>query len=370
MGHATQSPNKVPNTLPQTGSGFIDLSLEVAPPPSCRELARQSTFVPMEAEWCQLELPDNVTMPPARTFASRWTDAKRYTREATTQIGSDHHLIILVLQRTSLGLELADRRIHDGSVMLGMTQVSRPGTFMRCTFRAPCDFLHLRITNRSLAEFHEEVYQRPWSGELPMTNSGFSRDAVIEQLIRALLAAQTATGDLNVFCADGIATAIAARLLTVGKGLVGTAPGARVSALAKWRLRRAVDFIEAHLAGPILLSDIATAAGLTRMHFAAQFRAATGFRPHEYLLRRRIDRAQALLADTDRSLVDVALEVGFQSQAHFSTVFRRYSGESPLRWRQANDACPPLDQYSVRFTNRTGDSERLGHTQGDNALTR
>jgi len=342
----------------------------VTPPPSCRELTRQSTFVPMEAEWCHIELPDNVTVLPARTFASRWTDAKHCTREATARIGSDHHLISLVLQRTSLGLESAGRRIHDGSVMLGMAQVSSPGTFMRCLFRAPCDFLHLRIANRFLAEFHEEVHQRSWSGELPMTNSGFSRDAVIEQLIRALLAGQTPTGDLNSFCADGIATAIAARLLTVGKGSAGTAPGGRISVLAKWRLKRAVDFIEAHLARPILSSDIATAAGLTRMHFAAQFRAATGFRPREYLLRRRIDRAQALLAHTDRSLVDVALEVGFQNQAHFSTVFRRYSGESPLRWRQANDACSPLDRYCVRFANRTGDSERPRHTQGHNVPTR
>jgi AraC-like DNA-binding protein len=70
------------------------------------------------------------------------------------------------------------------------------------------------------------------------------------------------------------------------------------------------------------------------MHFAAQFRAATGVRPHDYVLERRIDRARTLLREEDMPLVEVALSVGFQTQAHFTTVFRRLVGEAPGRWRQ------------------------------------
>jgi len=110
----------------------------------------------------------------------------------------------------------------------------------------------------------------------------------------------------------------------------------RVSALAYWRLKRVRDFIDSHLADPIALADMAAATGLTRMHFAAQFRIATGLRPREYLMRRRIERAQALLADGTSSLVDAALSVGFQNQAHFSTVFRRFVGQAPGRWRRLN----------------------------------
>jgi AraC-like DNA-binding protein len=73
------------------------------------------------------------------------------------------------------------------------------------------------------------------------------------------------------------------------------------------------------------------------MHFAAQFRAATGLRPHEYLLRRRIERAQELLRREPISLSDVALSVGFQTQAHFTTVFKRFVGRTPHRWWQ--DQC-------------------------------
>jgi AraC-like DNA-binding protein len=82
------------------------------------------------------------------------------------------------------------------------------------------------------------------------------------------------------------------------------------------------------------------------MHFAAQFRASVGMCPHEYLLRQRITRAKALLQDPGQRLVDVALSVGFQAQPHFTTVFRRYVGESPHRWRlsqSANGDANPCD---------------------------
>jgi AraC family transcriptional regulator len=114
----------------------------------------------------------------------------------------------------------------------------------------------------------------------------------------------------------------------------------RISALADWRLKRVAAFVEKHLAKPLTLAEIASAAGLTRMHFAAQFRVATGLRPREYVMRRRIERAQCLLAGGALSIVEVALSVGFQNQAHFSTVFRRYVGQTPARWRRLRILVP------------------------------
>lgn len=107
------------------------------------------------------------------------------------------------------------------------------------------------------------------------------------------------------------------------------------AALPKWRMKRVVEHVEAHLGEPITLGDLAAAAKLTRMHFAAQFRVATGLRPHEYVLRRRIDEARRLLLDESLSIVEIALTVGFQTQAHFTTVFGRFVGETPSRWRRA-----------------------------------
>ncbi len=102
-----------------------------------------------------------------------------------------------------------------------------------------------------------------------------------------------------------------------------------------WRLRRVEAYIDTNIEGPVTLADLAGVARLSRMHFAAQFRAATGMRPHEFLLRRRIDHSQVMLADPRAKLAEVALSVGFQTQAHFTTVFKRFVGDTPHRWRQA-----------------------------------
>jgi AraC-like DNA-binding protein len=106
--------------------------------------------------------------------------------------------------------------------------------------------------------------------------------------------------------------------------------------LTKWRLKRVLTYIDEHICESITLATLAQVAGLSRMYFAAQFRAATGYRPHECVLRKRIERAQQLLLETSEPLVSIALGVGFQSQAHFSTVFKRFAGISPNQWRAAN----------------------------------
>ena len=94
--------------------------------------------------------------------------------------------------------------------------------------------------------------------------------------------------------------------------------------------------IDQHICESITLAALAEVAGLSKMYFAAQFRAATGCRPHECILRKRIERAQQMLHDTAEPLVSIALTVGFQSHAHFSTVFKRFVGLSPYQWRAAN----------------------------------
>ena len=160
-------------------------------------------------------------------------------------------------------------------------------------------------------------------------------DPVIERLARALNHAEELGGAFGQSYADGISLAIIAKLLgRTPDGVATHRP--RVSGLAKWRMKRATEYMAAHLAESISLADIAATTGLSRMHFATQFRAATGQRPHEYLLQRRIERAQDLLVASRLPLAEIAFDVGFKTQAHFTTVFARFVGETPNVWRQRN----------------------------------
>jgi len=97
---------------------------------------------------------------------------------------------------------------------------------------------------------------------------------------------------------------------------------------------RVVTYIETNIGGRITLANLAATAGLSRMYFAKQFRATTGMRPHDFVLRKRIARAQQMLAATSDTLVDIALSVGFQTQAHFTTVFKKFAGNTPYQFRR------------------------------------
>ncbi len=132
--------------------------------------------------------------------------------------------------------------------------------------------------------------------------------------------------------ADAIRTALAAHLIgnyTVGR----TRLAARTPSLNAKKLQRVFDFIEARLADKISLEDIAAEACLSPFHFARLFRDATGLPPHRYVIERRVQVAQGLLACNRLSLVEIALSTGFGSQANFTRGFRKILGITPGQYR-------------------------------------
>jgi AraC-like DNA-binding protein len=98
-------------------------------------------------------------------------------------------------------------------------------------------------------------------------------------------------------------------------------------------LLRAKDLVDVRYFEALDVAHMARAAGLSRAHFSRQFRRAFGESPHAYLLTRRLERAAALLRNTDRSIADVCLSVGLHSVGSFTTSFTRTYGRSPAAYR-------------------------------------
>jgi AraC-like DNA-binding protein len=98
-------------------------------------------------------------------------------------------------------------------------------------------------------------------------------------------------------------------------------------------LLRAKDLADYRYPEPLGVDDLAAAAGLSRAHFSREFRAAFGESPHTYLLTRRMERAAALLRNTDRSVTDVCFSVGLRSVGSFTTSFKRTYGVTPSEYR-------------------------------------
>jgi AraC family transcriptional regulator len=153
------------------------------------------------------------------------------------------------------------------------------------------------------------------------------RDAALEPIgwaLKAELDAGEPTGSLYL---DSLALALGARLLAVfgeeSKAPEGPAP------LSRQRLQRVMDYIEANLEADLSLDRIAALAGLSASHFKTAFRQATGLPLHQYVVRRRVERARRLLAEGGRSIAEVALEVGFAHQSHLNRWTRRLLNASP-----------------------------------------
>ena len=110
--------------------------------------------------------------------------------------------------------------------------------------------------------------------------------------------------------------------------------------LAPWQVRRVSAHIEANLDSTIRNSELAAVARLSVFHFTVAFRGSMGDSPQQYIIRRRMERAQGLMLTTDASLSDIAATCGLADQAHFTRLFRKFVGESPGAWRRAR-ANPP-----------------------------
>jgi AraC family transcriptional regulator len=110
-------------------------------------------------------------------------------------------------------------------------------------------------------------------------------------------------------------------------------PTGESSALPRYKLRHAIEFIRENIHKDISFHDIAAHLKMSAFHFARMFKHSTGHSPHQYIVRSRVNRAKKLLAETKLPITDVAFEVGYKTQSHFTTSFSRLVGVTPAAFR-------------------------------------
>ena len=295
------------------------------------------SLIRSELEWFRRPLLDsNSSEGESKATLSRWVQQEPAgPMEYSSRDSDTSHVLTLFLNPTRGEWFAGGKPFYKGQVSTNALWLKEPSQAVQAVYYQGFTSFRVYLSQHLLAECYEAAHGRAPSTELTISKSKRVGCDVLRRLVQMLVDIDGIGSPAGPVFLDGISLALASRLFTLdSKGARLPAPGKLPTALAKWRLKRSVEYIEANLLRPIYLIELSNAVGLSRMHFAAQFRAATGYTPNRYIIRKKVAHAQTLLRDPAMSVVDVALLLGFRTQAHFTVVFKSIVGHPPAHWRK------------------------------------
>lgn len=224
------------------------------------------------------------------------------------------------------GIDVLPRRGRAYRVSDARLTIIPPGSVWRGSWRGRLKSMMLEVHPAVLEELAQGPIIYPQGGELLIAEDETLRHGILS--LQHSLAAPAP--DDGLFTGH-MARAIAAHYLRrYCSSRIATGAGDRLTPL---QLRRAFELIEARLAERLTLEELAETAGLSVAGFCRRFKKSVGLPPYQYVLRTRIERAKAELAQRGRSASEIALSLGFYDQAQFSNAFRRIVGISPREYR-------------------------------------
>jgi AraC family transcriptional regulator len=227
----------------------------------------------------------------------------------------------------------AEGREFTAFVRAPMIAVIPPGQAYRVTCDHSADTLVLQLA----ADFFDAQVRAALGVVPPRVVARYAAfDPLIRELANALLERLRLAQPLNPAYLQPLAGVIAVHLARHYGSAVPT--DAQPAGLPQHKLKRVRAFIAEHMAEVLHVDRLAAESKLSPFHFARMFKLTTGQTPHLYVLMQRIERAKALLSDSETALIDIAADTGFRTQGHFTGVFRRYTGLTPRAFRLASRA--------------------------------
>jgi AraC family transcriptional regulator len=181
-------------------------------------------------------------------------------------------------------------------------------------------------------EILEQALQETRQPRVDLQERHGLQDRNMRRLMQILLWEKRQGFQSGAFFLDGIAAALASHLIhyySADAPLIGNS----VRGMAPATLRRCIALMEARLDGDLRLEELAREVGMSTSHFIRSFRESTGKTPYQFLLDRRVQRAQTLMRDAHASLARIAESSGFADQHHLARVFRRITGMTPSAYR-------------------------------------
>ncbi|WP_202303671.1 AraC family transcriptional regulator [Dryocola clanedunensis] len=194
-------------------------------------------------------------------------------------------------------------------------------------------FVHLYCTDEHLRHIAMQIWDRS-PINLQLDEKIFADDPRITQLYRHFLLSSDWQQSASHMTLSTASTLLLTHLVQHYSSVQWKLPAVR-GGLAPVVLRNIQAYIEQHLSEPLTLAELALEAGLSEFHFARMFKQSTQLAPHQYVMQRRMVRAEALVRHSLLSLTDIAMSCGFSSASHFSNRFKSMMGVTPSQLRSA-----------------------------------
>lgn len=240
--------------------------------------------------------------------------------------------------------------MNNGIARPGDIQIIPSGERAHCEWRQSLSFMKLEILPSKL----EEVAAASGFGRsanLRLERRFLVQDPKLLQLSRWMLEELRSGGASGRLYWDSLSNLAAVHLLqhytTSSQACLKPKP------LTSAQVSRAIEFMHEHLEQDMTLEQLASAANVSLSHLVRLFKRHTGWTPHQYLIRLRVERAKLWIRCGQRSLKEIAAELGFSDQSHFTRMFKKYTGLTPMQyavqsgWPHEPGAFPEKNRHSL-----------------------
>jgi AraC family transcriptional regulator len=239
-----------------------------------------------------------------------------------------HHILSIGLRYQAKEFKV-NGRVHTDFVV-GNVGICPASQSLKTQAYGNAEFILLSLEP---SNFARSAYETVDIDQVEIVQQVKGHDPLIYQIGLALKTELESSGGVDsCLYAESMATALSVHLLRrylARKQIFQDYTGG----LPQYKLREAIAYINEHLDQSLHLAEIAAIVQISPHYFASLFKQSTGFAPHQYVTKCRIEKAKRLLKRQELTIVEICQQVGFQSQSHFTKVFRQHTLTTPKVYR-------------------------------------
>lgn len=242
---------------------------------------------------------------------------------------AQHTIVIHLNSKTNLERKLGEAR-RDYDMLAGDTALIPANVTHYAVNKEECEGLFLALDPQFVSQI---AYEAVNPDSIKLEPTFIQSDPLIYNIGLAL---KSELESDNFGCrsyVDSLATALAAHVVRKYSTRQMKLPQYS-DGLSRYALRQALNYINEHLHQDLKIAEISAVIGMSSYYFCRLFTRSMGISPHQYLTQRRLEHAKQLLKKTNLQIIEIAAEVGFSSQSHFITLFKKQVGTTPLQYRK------------------------------------